>query len=26
MNDIETCMSCHESNAEEICQQCHGSP
>lgn len=25
-NDIETCMSCHESNAEEICQQCHGRP
>jgi len=25
-NDIETCMSCHNSNAEEICQPCHGSP
>ncbi len=23
-NDIESCMSCHESNAEEICQKCHG--
>lgn len=25
-NDIETCMSCHNSNAEEICQPCHGNP
>lgn len=25
-NDIESCMSCHNSNAEEICQPCHGSP
>jgi hypothetical protein len=25
-NDIESCMSCHNSNAEEICQQCHVGP
>ena len=23
MVDIETCISCHESNAEQICQPCH---
>lgn len=24
MNDLEACLSCHENNAQEICQSCHG--
>jgi len=24
LNDIESCMACHEQNAEQICQKCHG--
>jgi hypothetical protein len=24
LNDLATCMSCHEENAETICQPCHG--
>lgn len=23
-NDLESCMACHEQNAEQICQKCHG--
>lgn len=23
-NDLESCMACHEQNAEQICQPCHG--
>jgi hypothetical protein len=25
-SDLESCISCHASNAEQICQPCHGSP
>lgn len=24
MNDLEACMACHEQNAEETCNTCHG--
>ena len=24
LNDIESCMACHEQNAEQICNKCHG--
>lgn len=24
LNDLENCMACHEQNAEQICQPCHG--
>ena len=25
MTDLENCASCHESNAETVCQPCHGN-
>ncbi len=24
MSDLENCMACHEQNADQICQPCHG--
>ncbi|NOX37584.1 MAG: cytochrome c3 family protein [Calditrichaeota bacterium] len=24
LNDLEACLACHQSNAEQICQPCHG--
>ncbi len=24
LNDIEACMACHQQNADQICQACHG--
>ncbi len=24
LNDLESCIACHEENAEQLCQSCHG--
>lgn len=24
LNDLEACMACHEQNAQQVCQPCHG--
>ena len=24
LNDLESCMACHEQNAQQVCQPCHG--
>jgi len=26
LNNLETCIACHEENAQTICQPCHGGP